>query len=255
MTRPKKQTVDYFPHSCSHGKTMFIIEERYGNDGYAFWFKLLEMLGTSEGHVIDLNNPANAEYLRSKTRRNAEQVTEMLDLLATLEAIDRELWAEKVVWCQKFVDGVSDVYTRSRHTEIPRKPDNYAEKPREEGQSTTENPQSRVKESRVKKSKVYGEFKNVTLTEKELEALKTRFGEQGATDWIAELSIAKASKGYKSKSDYATILSWDRRRKRQDGGNHGSTPANSSQSPRPGSKDYVYHDPPGSDSAVEGSTG
>ena len=49
MTRPKKQTVDYFPHSCNHKKTIYILEERYGNNGYSFWFKLLEMLGNTEG--------------------------------------------------------------------------------------------------------------------------------------------------------------------------------------------------------------
>jgi hypothetical protein len=131
---------------------MFILEERYGNDGYAFWFKLLEMLGGTEGHVIDLNNPTNAEYLRSKTRRSYEQMMENLNLLATLDAIDPQLWTQKIIWCQKFVDGISDVYIRSRHTETPRRPDNYAEKPRADSVSTTKNPQSRVKESRVKKS-------------------------------------------------------------------------------------------------------
>ncbi len=59
---------------------------------------------------------------------------------------------------------------------------------------------------------VYGEFKNVTLTAEEHEKLIERFGTQGATDWIQELSLAKASKGYKTKSDYATILAWERRR-------------------------------------------
>jgi len=27
MTRPRKQTVDWFPHSCSHGRTIFV--QRY----------------------------------------------------------------------------------------------------------------------------------------------------------------------------------------------------------------------------------
>ena len=45
MARPRKQTVDYFPHYCKCGRTIFILENRFGNDGYAFWFKLLEILG------------------------------------------------------------------------------------------------------------------------------------------------------------------------------------------------------------------
>jgi hypothetical protein len=57
-----------------------------------------------------------------------------------------------------------------------------------------------------------GEFQNVTLSADELKKLQERFGERDAASWIEELSTAKASKGYKSKSDYATILSWSRRR-------------------------------------------
>ena len=67
MARPKKRTVDYFPHQCNHGKTMFILEQKYGNDGYAFWFKLLELLGTTEGHFLHLENSADWEFLHPKT--------------------------------------------------------------------------------------------------------------------------------------------------------------------------------------------
>ena len=51
MSRPRKAVVDYFPHYVNHGKTLFILEQKYGNDGYAFWFKLLEMLGGSDGII------------------------------------------------------------------------------------------------------------------------------------------------------------------------------------------------------------
>ncbi len=60
-------------------------------------------------------------------------------------------------------------------------------------------------------SRAFGELANVKLTPEEHEKLVQRFGAQGATDWIDELSLAKASKGYKTKSDYATILAWERR--------------------------------------------
>ena len=47
MARPAKTSVDYFPHMAHSGKTIAILEARWGNDGYAFWFKLLELLGTA----------------------------------------------------------------------------------------------------------------------------------------------------------------------------------------------------------------
>ena len=154
MARPKKRTVDYFPHQCNHGKTMFILEQKYGNDGYAFWFKLLELLGTTEGHFLHLENSADWEFLQAKTRLYGDKCREILDLLARLDAIDRELWeSHRVVWSQNFVDGIAPVY-RNRGVETPSKPSFYTRKPSDGGVSTPENPQSRVEESRVEESRV-----------------------------------------------------------------------------------------------------
>ena len=41
MARPERNNVDYFPFLCKEGKAMFYIEQKYGNDGYATWIKLL----------------------------------------------------------------------------------------------------------------------------------------------------------------------------------------------------------------------
>ncbi len=52
---------------------------------------------------------------------------------------------------------------------------------------------------------------NILLTHDEYQKLVERFGEQGAKDWIDKLSLGKQAKGYKYKSDYAAILTWERR--------------------------------------------
>jgi hypothetical protein len=133
---------------------MFILEQKYGNDGYAFWFKLLELLGTTEGHFLHLENSADWEFLQAKTRLYGDKCREILDLLARLDAIDRELWeSHRVVWSQNFVDGIAPVY-RNRGVETPSKPSFYTRKPSDGGVSTPENPQSRVEESRVEESRV-----------------------------------------------------------------------------------------------------
>lgn len=110
MARPKKRTVDYFPHYCRHKTTIFILEQRYGNDGYAFWFKLLEMLGNSDGHSIDCNNLHNWEFLIANVRLSEEKSLEILNLLSKLQAIDHELWEGKIIWSDKFIEGIKDAY-------------------------------------------------------------------------------------------------------------------------------------------------
>ncbi len=125
MARPHKQTVDYFPHDtdASEGKTLTIIQSKYGNDGYAFWFKLLQLLGKASGHYYDFNNPADWEFLLAKTHQNGtEKTKDILDTLVVLGAIDAELYAHGIIWCEKFVERVADAYNRTVEG-APQRPD------------------------------------------------------------------------------------------------------------------------------------
>ncbi len=121
MSRPAKSTVDYFPHVCKDGKTMFVIESKFGNDGYAFWFKILELLGSTEGHCYNCNGLAEIEYLTAKTHLEWDKCCQILDVLANLGAIDLFLWQEKLIWSDNFVVGIADAYRR-RKDKLPQKP-------------------------------------------------------------------------------------------------------------------------------------
>ena len=86
-------------------------------------------------------------------------------------------------------------------------------------------PQRREEKSRVLLSKdnnkgsapmVFGEAKNVGLTQEELEKLRERFS--NIDERIEALSVYKASTGKRYKSDYYTILNWERMPKK---GAHG----------------------------------
>lgn len=120
--RPAKHTVDYFQHDCLPKGTLKILEDNWKNNGYAFWYKLLETLGVSEGHVLNLNEKGKFRLLSAKTFLTVEQCTDILDLLAELEAIDPELWENKIVWCQNFVKRVSHLYGK-RINGLPAAPD------------------------------------------------------------------------------------------------------------------------------------
>ena len=126
MSRPYKTTVDYFPHYCSSGKTLFTLQNQYGNDGYAFWFKLLELLGATVGHYYDYNKPSSWRFLLAKTSVSEEVAISIIDTLIDLNAIDRELAANKVIWSQNFIDNLADVYKR-RQIALPLRPDSHKE--------------------------------------------------------------------------------------------------------------------------------
>lgn len=119
MARPKKSTVDYFPHDTKHGSTIQVLESKWGNDGYAFWFKLLEMIGSHEDHYIDCRKPAEWELLTARTRVSYETATEIVDMLSKLDAIDCFLWTKhNVIFCLKFLGRIEDAY-RKRKEKLP----------------------------------------------------------------------------------------------------------------------------------------
>lgn len=166
MARPHKQTVDYFPHdaNASDGTTLTILESKFGNDGFAFWFKLLERLCASDGHVMDCRNAARWQFLLAKTHLDEDTAISLLDTLAELQAIDQELWGGKIIWSQNLVNNLADVY-RNRRSPLPQKPIFNGHNPSNDIVSTLNNPhsaevstskstQSIVKESIVKESNI-----------------------------------------------------------------------------------------------------
>jgi hypothetical protein len=122
MSRPRKQEVDYFPHYCEHGKVLFILETRFGNDGYAVFYKIEELLAKTNGHCYDCSTPESWEYLLSKMNTTEDQVFAIIEKLVSMGTIDRELWDRKRIWMQTFVDSIADAYSR-RKEDVPCKPD------------------------------------------------------------------------------------------------------------------------------------
>jgi len=228
MARPIKAGVDYFSHDTVSGKTIFTLESLYGNDGYAFWFKLLEILGSQAELYYNCTNQAEWLYLVAKTRVSEEKAEQILSTLGQLEAIDARLWEEKrIIWVQNFVDRLNDVYEK-RKLEPPQKPSFNSfctenpsfrtENPTNDDVSVTESTQSKVKESKVKESKVNkiiitpypfnADYEFVSMTNDEYKSLVAKLGEAGTRRCIEILDNYKGANGKKYKSDYRAILNW-----------------------------------------------
>lgn len=157
---------------------MFILETKYGNDGYSFWFKLLEILAMTEGHCYHIGNSANWEFLVAKTKVTSDNCKEILDTLADLDAIDKELYDNKVIWSQNFVDNLMALYSK-RKVSAPLKP--TIESLRDGNHHIDDvsgdiNPQSRVEESRVKKSREEESNETDVSTVQQLSELWTNCG-------------------------------------------------------------------------------
>ncbi|WP_099328813.1 DnaD domain protein [Clostridium paraputrificum] len=174
MARPKKQTAEYFPHFVLSGRTIFILENLYGNDGYAFWFKLLEVLGDSNGHYYDCNNKANWKFLLAKTKVDEVSAEKIINTLIELGQVDEELWENRIIWVQSFVDNLTELY-RKRTSSLPTKPllntetnnnDSFrGENSLNKGINSAETPQRIEKNRKEKESKEKNNNKSSLLFE------------------------------------------------------------------------------------------
>ena len=121
MARPKKNTVEYFSHSCNHERPLSILIGKYGNDGYSFYFRLQELLGKTDGHTIQVDKDMEWEYFLTQVGCLSENALKMITTLVKIGEIDKDLWEnEKRIWWQSFTNLLTDVYAK-RKNDIPNK--------------------------------------------------------------------------------------------------------------------------------------
>lgn len=224
MGRMRKQTADFFPHFTYKGRTLTVLESKWGCEGYTFWFKLLELLCVSDGHCYDCSKPTNMSYLAITAMVSEETALKILNLLADMGKIDAELWnREKRIWCQSLVDRLSPLYAK-RTTTVPKKPvtneavqETSPEPPEQPSlpKNKTEKKDVEKKEKPPKSTAAkppepekiqYAEF--VSMTAAEYQKLIDKYGAERTALFIKKLDNAKGAKGYKYKSDYRAILNW-----------------------------------------------
>lgn len=113
MARPEKNKVDYFPHPSRHGKKMAYIRKKYGNDGYATWFIILEQLGDSDRHYLDLSDEIGLMYLETACDVDQDVLFSIITDLVKLGEFDQELWDNhQVLFSEKFINSISDAYLK-----------------------------------------------------------------------------------------------------------------------------------------------
>lgn len=212
MARPERNDVDYFPFLCKEGKAMFYIEQNYGNDGYASWVKMLRQLSVTNYHYLNLQDKVEFMFLSSKCRVSQDTLNSIIQDLCDLGEFNSELWLEnRILFSEKLVGTLKDAYDKRNNNCITlsslltlleskgvRKLSNGTEK-------SVNNPQTKVKESKVKN--IYASFDHLNITNSEVDKLK----EAGYTQYQIDSTI-EAVQNYKNnkkyKSLYLTVKTW-----------------------------------------------
>jgi len=122
MARKERNNIDYFPHPVTHGKKMFYLRSKYGNDGYAIWFRLLEELGKADYHYLDLKDEVQIMYLSSEFAVSEDVLKEVIKILVRFNEFDRYLWEkDSILFNEKFVESIEDAYKKRNNPCITKK--------------------------------------------------------------------------------------------------------------------------------------
>ncbi len=210
MARKQKNYVDYFPHDTHQSKAVRTISKTYGNDGYAFYYKLRELLGRTENYNYDLSKSIDWLDFIGEMDVEEQQAQELIEFLVTIGELDKELWnEEKRLWSNSLIEDISDVYDK-RVAEIP---DKYSFRDGNThsrsgnhslGDGST---QSRVKEKKVNKSKVVGENDNAHATV-DLIALAEKYPTVDIQLSYDKFTLNQLSKNRKGVNEAADFEMW-----------------------------------------------
>lgn len=218
MARPRKEGMDYFPHDTDavNDTKIEALRMLYGNDGYAFYFILLELIYRQPNFELDVSDAETIQILAKKVEVTPEKFNSMLQTAIKRDCFDASAYHERCVLTSEGVKKRSKVVVEKRE-KMRKKSSSGAENELLPGngqvsdaETGEESAQSKSKSKRKVKDKVnkilYAEF--VSLSQEEYEKLISSHGEKRTKRMIEILDNYKGSSGKKYKDDYRAILNW-----------------------------------------------
>ena len=217
MARPERRDADYFPFYAKDGRTLHILENKYGCKGTGFFTNVMRFLTLQENHFFCISNESDKLYFFSKCKCDEESGMAMLNIMSKTCKIHASLWVSyAVIASQDLLDSLFDAYRNRKNaiitipeilkrvvsdTDNPQEPVvSDTDNPQEPVVSDTDNPQRKGKKRKVKKSKIF-----IPPT---LEETKSYFKDNGYPESLA----IKAWTGYSDADWHDTrgnkILAW-----------------------------------------------
>jgi hypothetical protein len=119
MANKIKDTIDYFPFFVKDGRTLFVLQNKYGLAGIGFFTQIMRWLGQSPGHYYPYNDDFDKDRLNQYCGLNETDVRVMIGDMVKTGKLDRELWEKRgVIYSSDFVNQLSELY-RKRKKELP----------------------------------------------------------------------------------------------------------------------------------------
>lgn len=163
MARPERRDVDYFPFYIKDGKTLFILESKYGCKGTGFFTNLMRFLCRTPNHYFQIKSESDRMYLYAALKCDEVSGAEMLNIMAETGKIDKKLWENySIIASEDLINSLKPAYEKRKNAilniaEIAKIAVSDAENTvtgAETQVSVGNNPQTKVKKSKLKETKV-----------------------------------------------------------------------------------------------------
>ena len=215
MARPQKNIVEYFSHYVTPGKELQLLTDKFGNDGYAFYFRLRELLGRTPNHCYSVEDEIDWLFFVKQMGLDEDRTSDIINYSVKIRDLDKESWEDKRLWSQNFVDELVPVYEK-RTSDLPDKnsfrnentsfrvgnPSYVNENP----SFRSDNSQSKVKERKVNKSK--GEEIRETPTSEELIALQNKYPKTDVNESYRHFKLYNEANGRVPHNPLAAFTMW-----------------------------------------------
>ena len=155
MARPQKEGLDYFSHDTDavNDEKIEALRALHGNNGYAFYFILLERIYRTNEAELDVSDAETIQILSRKVAVTTEEFMQMLETAFRWKCFDREAYEKRGVLTSNGIKKRTSVVVEKRATMR----DKYQKKKEEvsdaETREETEQKPDKVKKRKEKESK------------------------------------------------------------------------------------------------------
>lgn len=214
MARPKKEGMDYFPHDVHafNDKKIEALRMIHGLKGYAVYFFLLEQIYQEKDFELDISDAETIQILCRKLEINQEEFEAIIHTSIKHGCFDRDEYEQRRVLTSDGIKKRSGVVIEKREKMREKyrqvKPVvSDAETGEETGEESTQSKEKKSKEKKSKDIKI-SVSSHVQLTQKQINTLTKKYGEQGFKQIVYILNDYKQRSGKTYESDYLAINRW-----------------------------------------------
>ena len=113
MARPPLKIVHYFPFIVKDGRTLFLLENKYGCKGTGFFTNMLRVLSETPDHHLSIKDEVERMVFFGRTKVDENSGMDMIKTMVKTSKIDQKLWEEKnVICCPEFLESIKDAYSK-----------------------------------------------------------------------------------------------------------------------------------------------